>query len=240
MLTQIYIELYKFKRSKILWVIIALVVVHALWSFFQASIQSISWDVFLNSQYMNLWIRPAFFTFLSAYLFIRDYEEKSIGTFLTYPFSRSQWYFSKLITSFCIISLIIIVNFGIDLAIGILLIDQPLNFSILGNQLVFLIELILLYSALIPLSAAIGIWLKKYVFCAVVSAFVVGISTIFGASSRYITLNPWLFPYLFSHYPQNLSNIYLWIPGIYVSIVIVALGGLLGYYRYIKTDVIKL
>lgn len=237
MLTQIYMELYKFKRSKILWVIIALLVIHVLWSFIQASTRSLSWDVFLNSQYMNLWIRPSFFTFLSGYIFVRDYEERSIGTLLTYPFSRSHWYLSKLITAFCIISLIIMINFAFDLVIGILLLGQPLTLSIVGNQLVFLIETVLLYSALIPLSATLGILLRKYVLCAVASVFVVMISTLFSASPKYITLDPWLLPYLFSHYPQNLPEISLWTPGVYISIIIVVSGGLLGYYRYINTDV---
>lgn len=238
MLTQIYMELYKFKRSKILWAIIALLTVHLFWSFLQGSTQRLNWNEFLNAQYMNLWIHPAFFTFLTGYLFVRDYEEKGVSNLFAYPFSRGQWYFAKLITSFLIIALILLASFGIDLAIGLLLLAQPLSFSILIHQLVLSIEVILFFGALSPISAMIGIWLRKYALCLAVSLFVLFISALFGTIPKYITLDPWLLPYLFSHYPQNLSNISPWIPGVYVSVIMIVFSGLLGYHHYIKMDVV--
>lgn len=237
MLTQTVTELMKFKRSKIGWIVVFLVIADGFSCFLQLGAKDLTWDTFLNERYMDLWIRPALFTFITGYLFTRDIRSQSVGLLFTYPFRSSQWYFSKLVTAAAIIAMLLGLSFAIRVLVGLTLLSEPAGFPVLGRQFIQLIITFLLYIGLVPLSACIALLVRSTVLLAIVSLGIIIPSFVLGAmSSEYMNLNPWLLPYLYSHYPSNLPEVSLWDKGIFVTGTVVLLSILVGLYLYTKKN----
>ncbi|WP_036735320.1 hypothetical protein, partial [Paenibacillus zanthoxyli] len=126
-----------------------------------------------------------------------------------------------------------------ELIIGLFLLSEPLTLANLRYQLAFLVQTWLLYIALTPLAAFIAIVVRKSILCAIASAGGGIMSMPLGVvSSKYITLSPWLIPYLFSYYPLNIPDYPVWEPGLLVSGILILLSMGLGLYIYTKKDLI--
>lgn len=237
MLTQTVTELMKFKRSKIGWIVAFLVIADCFSCFLQLGAKDLTWDMFLNERYMNLWIRPALFTFLTGYLFTRDIGSQSASMLFTYPFHGSQWYFSKLATAASIIAMLLALSFAMRVLIGLPLLSEPAGFAILSHQFMQLVLTWLLYIVLIPLSACIALLVRSTVLLAMVSLGIIIPSFVLGAmSSEYMNLNLWLLPYLYSHFPSNLPDVPLWDKGIFVTGTVAVLSMFAGLYVYTKKN----
>ncbi|WP_179223587.1 ABC transporter permease [Paenibacillus tyrfis] len=238
MLTQTVTELMKFKRSKMGWIVAFLVMADCFSCFLQLGAKDLTWDMFLNERYMNLWIRPALFTFITGYLFTRDIGLQSAGMLFTYPFRRSQWYFSKLATAAAIIAMLLALSFAMRVLIGLPLLSEPAGFAILSRQFMQLVLTWLIYIGLVPLSACIALWVRSTVLLAMASLGILIPGFMLAVmSSEYMNLNPWLLPYLYSHYPSNLPDMPLWDTGLFVTGTVVVLSMLVGLYVYTKKNV---
>ncbi|MFU1793607.1 ABC transporter permease [Paenibacillus azoreducens] len=235
MLTLISVEFLKLRRCKIWWLILSIFAAHAYSDILKVS--SYHWDVFLNATYMNLWLRPILFTFLSGYLFTRDDEQRMQVIFFSYPFNRSLWFLSKCLTAFLWVGMILFVSGIIDVSLGMLFLQDPYTLSVLKYQCMSFLGSWILFSGLIPLGIILALGVRSTVRLGILSVLIplleLPLTALF---PKYALINPWLLPYLYFSFPYNYPTHFLWERGLWISVTLIAASLFFSWYLYVARD----
>jgi len=203
MLNILYIELFKLKSSKMLWLIV-------LGAFFPGLI---SWwgafytmskghpmpvaDVLSNISYMmSLVLAPLLFYLFTAYIVAREYQEKTINHLFTYPAPRWMFYLGKLLTMLVVITATFALSYVAMVVMALVYNGQEVTVELVLQYLLLQVWMIPVHFALIPLAFAVSFVSRSYV-AAIILAIVPMLltSTLLSSSSPYNVLFPWVAPY---------------------------------------------
>lgn len=249
-------EVRKFKRSAILWVIVAVILFPVVVSLLMAMGmerhgQEPSVFTFLLNHFLflHMLMGAPLFTLIAGYVFSREHQERTINHLLTYPYPRWQWYAGKLLIVVPIVALILGIQFLLQWGVGALytgeLIPVEPPRDIPGDELFVQIVKgsllgILFQILLIPAGVAAGI-LGKNVIAPVVlgvcAAGLNGVILIAGISMKYAVFNPWFIPIIHSGILLETPPDYVYLRA-YVTLAVVCIVSLaVGLYHFVKADV---
>jgi bacitracin transport system permease protein len=165
----LYTEAYKLKGSKMLWLILLGAFVPAFLNFIIAVEESngntLNWDRILynNITMLSLILVPFLSSLYIGFIIAREFQENTINTLYTYPFSKVKFYLAKILILVPIIFCIFILSFAFVILFGYFINHETLT-----------IELIILYGkgyliaaaatiAFVPLAATVSYIGKTYI-----------------------------------------------------------------------------
>ncbi|QEK13128.1 hypothetical protein FQB35_12800 [Crassaminicella thermophila] len=242
MLNLLYTEVLKLKRAKIMWLLpiggllptllSLIIIINNLKNY------NIHWEsAFKNNfVFMTLIMGVALFSLISGYVFSREYTENTANTLYTYPVDKSKFIFAKLMVIFIMIYITLAINYVSLLVGGMMLIKEPMTGSLLIDTMKSQLLIGIMFFALSPVSALLGVIGKN-----VIPPIVLGISgvitNIVVVNSKYIFLFPWSIPtaYIFRENVDNPGLAYINAGIILTGMFIIFLIGLIGYLK--KKDV---
>lgn len=197
MLSILYGEALKLKRSKMLWMIVLGALLPAALNYLVAwhqldSASAIKWDSFFhdNLMLMAMLMCPTLFALFAGYLFAREYQDRTINSFLTVPRSRMLLLLGKYIMMLPIMIATVLLSIGLTLLGGFLLKHEVLTAVMMKEALVKYLILIVTQYALISIAATVSILGKSYIPAMGLGVFAV-ISELTIMQSKYIMYYPW-------------------------------------------------
>lgn len=249
-------EARKFRRSAILWVIVAVILFPVVVSLMMAmgmesNGRKAPLYIFFSNHFLfvHLLMGAPLFALIAGYVFSREHQERTINNLLTYPYSRWQWYAGKLLIVAPIVALILAIQFLLQWGAGALYtgewIPREAYLETPGEELlVQVIKAVLLgilfQILLIPAGAAAGIFGKNAIapiVLGVCAAGLNGVILISGIPMKYAAFNPWFMPIFHSGMMAETpaDDVFL---RAYVSLAVVCIASLAaGLHRFVKADV---
>lgn len=200
MLSIIYGEALKLKRSKMLWLIVLGALLPVVLNYFVARHQigdtkSVVWQQLFQENLMLLvaLMGPALFALFTGYIFAREYTERTINSFLTVPRSRVLLLLGKYVIMLPVIVATIALSFGLTLVSGFILRHELLTADALQDAGLRYLILIATQYALISVAATVSLFGKSYIPAMGLGVFAV-ISELTIMQSKYIMYYPWSAP----------------------------------------------
>ncbi|WP_308638030.1 ABC transporter permease [Paenibacillus silvisoli] len=197
MLNLIACEWLKWRRSRMLWMILlgALLPIALVFLIQLNSSEPFDWKaLFTNNLFiMTMLMCPALFALLTGYLFAREFQERTVNNLLTGPYSRNKVMTAKFLIAlpvlFSVVLLAFLLTFGIGFFFTSKLPTSDVLFGIMGKYgLLFILEY-----ALVPLSAAVALLWRSYIPAMGLGVFAV-VSIITIMQSKFIMYYPWSAP----------------------------------------------
>ena len=243
-----YAELVKLKRAKIWWLFLVAAILPAQLNILIVLTFEMPTDVhdlddlFLsNLQLLDQPMMQIMLSLLAGHLFGREYSERTINTLFTYPFSRLQVFFSKLIVLFLLLVVFFVAAYLSVLSTAWTFDADAMTLSLLMRYFgIFLLSAVANF-ALVPIYALVTMILKN-----VVSSVLVGIAMMisngFLMYSPIAAWSPLSLPMLLKvsllgihdAYPKPLDNPMYAVAGLVVVFVVSFLGNII-YLK--KSDV---
>lgn len=241
MLSILYGEALKLKRSKMLWLIVLGAMLPSVLNFFVAqhelnSIPALVWkDLFQeNTMIMAMLMCPALFALFAGYLFAREYQDRTVNSFLTVPRSRILLLFGKYLIMLPVIVATVALSFGFTLLIGFGLKHEVLTADVLNKAIGQYLLLIVTQYALISIAATVSILGKSYIPAMGLGVFAV-ISELTIMQSKYIMYYPWSAQLnLLLNMSPKFNNVQLGVSVLLIAFFVPLLFNM-AYYR--KADV---
>lgn len=190
-------EWLKLKRSKMLWLIAAGALLPALLNFFIAyhrvgSTGILQWSTLFHDELMlmTLLMSPSLFALFAGYILAREYQERTVNTFLTAPRARLELLFAKYAIMIPVIFATLALSYLLTLLSGLLLKHEALTAALLGKYALKFALLLVMQFALISLSITASMIGKSYVPAMGVGIFAL-LSSFVIMQSEYIMYDPW-------------------------------------------------
>lgn len=192
-------EWMKWKRSRMLWLMLLGAALPALLVFLvelngASDSKPLDWVNYFetNLQIMAMLMCPALFSLLIGYLFAREFQERTVNNMLTGPHSRLRVLTAKFIIAFPVLLAVMLLTFLLILGTGFFFhgAGEALTMSILGKEAGKYALLLVLQYALAPISAAVALLWRSYIPAMGLGIFAV-ISELTIMQSKYIMYYPW-------------------------------------------------
>lgn len=193
-------EMLKLKRSKMLWLVVIGALLPAVLVYIvglnkQETGILLKWETMVNNNLMlmTMLMAPALFSLFAGYLVGREYQERTVNSFLTVPRSRILLLFGKYLAMVPIILATSALALLFTVGSGLLLKTEALTGAILWNMAQDYFGLFVVQFALISFPITVSIIGKSYVpamgfgIFAVTSEFII-------MQSKYIMYYPWSAP----------------------------------------------
>lgn len=198
------------------------------------------YEVYDNTlMFLMLLFGTLVFSVMAAFLFSREYSEKTLKTIFAVPVPRTRFLVSKLITLLILVLLLMLAAWG---SVLVLAAFGSLFFEIgefdFQTILYWLFQIVsggvLLYATLTPF-VYLAIWTKGFLVPTIVSAAVVLVNVVFSGSSA-AALFPWTATYLFLRGRLADSRYPVWVSFAMIGLVcIVGIGA--SIIRFQKEDI---
>ncbi|MFC4810602.1 ABC transporter permease [Paenibacillus sp. GCM10023250] len=199
MLDLIACEWLKWKRSRMLWLVLLGALLPALLMFLvqlnsASNGQPFQWKDYFETplQIMAMLMCPALFSLLVGYLFAREFQERTVNNMLTGPHSRLAVLTAKFIIAFPVLLAVMLLTFVLVLGSGLVFQGAASSLTmklLLGEAGKYGLLLVLQY-ALSPISAAVALLWRSYIPAMGLGIFAV-ISELTIMQSKYIMYYPW-------------------------------------------------
>lgn len=195
-----YAECLKLKRSKMLWLVVIGAFLPALLNLFIAlhNLEAKPFvpfkDLFNNNLLMmTMLMCPTLFALFAGYIFGREYQERTINSFLTVPHSRILLLLGKYAVMLPVMFATLALSFALTVLTGFLIRHDALTGGVLGDAAAKYLLLLVLEYALISAAATVSIVGKGYIPAMGLGVFAV-ISELTIMQSKYIMDYPWSAP----------------------------------------------
>ncbi|NEW07884.1 ABC transporter permease subunit [Paenibacillus sp. SYP-B3998] len=164
MLNVIYTELYKLKRTNVLWLIIIGAAVPALLNLL-VELEHLEWDEFFynNLIFFTVLTGPALFTLMGGYVVAREYTERTVNQLFVYPYRRFTLMFGKLIVILIMMIATFSLNFILVILSGNFISDELLTGAIFREYAGVYLWMLALMALTIPMAMTAGIVGKSYI-----------------------------------------------------------------------------
>lgn len=181
MLSSIYCEFFKLKRSHFYLSILLIASIMPLTLFLGWALQNhyVNWNkyFFQIEQMTFMVVTIPISTLISAYIFGREFSSKTISTLFCYPINKLKIFFSKLIVIMILTALAIIFQLLITILFGFILNHAQLTNTILFIHLkIAAINLLTLY-AILPLAILITLVIKN-IAVPLVYSFIISVGNV--------------------------------------------------------------
>lgn len=210
LLTVIGAEFSKLKRCKVLWSIPICALIPDILVFIMYSINEkypiVVWEDYIKTPIMliNIFLGIGFFSLLAGFIYSREYEENTVNNLFSYPISRTQFFISKLLVMFILISITLISSFIILVLLGLILKHERLTFDIFSYYGKAYLYMIIMHFALIPIAALLSIRSKKIVPSVILGIGALSLNIII-MNTPLNTLFPWSIPTIFSPHENGMT-----------------------------------
>lgn len=202
MVNLIACEWIKWKRSKVLWlmligsllpVLLNLAIMLNSYSNDQTTV--LHWSTYFgdNLMLMTMLMCPTLFSLLIGYMFAREFLERTVNNLLTGPKARYQVLAAKFVITIPVMSAVLLSSILLTWASGYVIPHDPITLHILGQTLGKYGLLLALQFALAPISAVVAILGRSYIPAMGLGVFAV-ISELTIMQSKYIMYFPWSVP----------------------------------------------
>lgn len=186
MISILYSEIVKLKRSLVFFVIPIAAFVTALLSVFNAT----EWNsTFINNAVLwALLMGPAISSLFTGYVFSAEYHDKTINNLLVYPYAAYKFFIAKMFAIFSLIATSLIISYVFTLALGFAVNIPDLNMDIIAKSSQIYFSLIIMESAFMPIAALLAILSKNYILSTgvgIVTALIGGVFTSFQQGSLF-------------------------------------------------------
>ena len=185
-----YSELVKLKRAKIWWLFLVAAILPAQLNILivltfkmPTTVHNLDDLFFSNLQVLDQPMMQIMLSLLAGHLFGQEYSERTINTLFTYPFSRLQVFFSKLIVLFLLLVVFFVAAYMSALTTAWTFDAEALSLSLLMRYFGFFLLSAVVNFALAPIYALFTLILKN-----VVSSVLVGIAMMI--SNGYLVYSP--------------------------------------------------
>lgn len=157
-------EIYKLKRTKILYLSLVGAGLPLLINSMGAAQFELTWEQYYFFNWnMAFLMSPVLFSVLSSYLFVREYQEKAINQLFMYPYQRIKYFIGKFIVCFLLISLTFFLLILGILIIGQLIIPETISLNQLFTFLLLTGLTIVAHWMLVPIAIFVSIITKSYI-----------------------------------------------------------------------------
>lgn len=162
MLKIIKMELYKFKHSKLLWIIPGAIILSLVLIILEQvgseTPVTLTWNIYFlrNEETFNTSVISIIFAVITGFIIAREYQYNTIDTVLCYPYSRIQLILSKILTMLPIIVVTFILFFGVVLVSGLLFCQDSLTYTFIGAKLRLYLILSLIHFSIVPITALVA------------------------------------------------------------------------------------
>lgn len=168
MLNTIYIEFYKLKRSKVIFLAPVSAFLPALLALLThlsggASAKDIQNMYNLNSIMMNSLMSIVIFALFASYVFNREYTENTINTLFSCSISRTKFFFGKITVIFAFIILTNLFQFIFITLAACLLSYSSITLGFLLKELLIILATAVMQLALVPLDIFITLNSKSII-----------------------------------------------------------------------------
>ncbi|QHW31253.1 ABC transporter permease subunit [Paenibacillus rhizovicinus] len=192
-------EWLKWRRSRMLWLVLLGALLPALLVFFitlngASNDEPFHWKNYFETdlQIMAMLMCPALFSLLIGYMFAREFQERTVNNMLTGPHSRLSVLAAKFIITLPVLLAVMLLSFLLVLGSGFVFhgASESFTMSLLFDQAGKFGLLLLLEYALAPISAAVALLWRSYIPAMGLGIFAV-ISEMTIMQSKYIMYYPW-------------------------------------------------
>ncbi|SEO50825.1 ABC transporter permease [Paenibacillus sp. OV219] len=200
MLDLIACEWLKWRRSRMLWLVLLGALLPAALNFFVEVHNSgtgaeFGWKGFFddNLMMMMMLMCPALFSLLIGYLFAREFQERTVNNMLTGPYSRNLVLAAKFIIAVPVLASVLLLSFLLTFASAFVFTSHLPSAEIFWHTLGKYGLLLALEYALVPIAAAVALLWRSYIPAMGLGVFAV-ISELTIMQSKYIMYYPWSAP----------------------------------------------
>ncbi|KOP72400.1 hypothetical protein AMS59_15835 [Lysinibacillus sp. FJAT-14745] len=161
MLSILYSEIVKLKRSLVFIVIPLAAIITAILSGFNAK----DWHNALinNAVFWSILMGPAIASLFTGYVFANEYLDKTINNLLAYPYAAYKFFIGKMLAIFILITTSITMSFIFTIIFGLLTNIPGLNIEMVIKYIQFYVILIIMEFAFVPIAAFLTILSKNYI-----------------------------------------------------------------------------
>lgn len=171
MLNLIRLEFMKWKRSRFLLAALASMLIApfvatvSTYSKMHNPSMTVDWDSFFGvALQVNLsLIFPILFGALTAYVFVQEYQDRTVITLFTLPHRRSSIFLAKIITILVTLLTLIILNTVLTFLGGKLMLSQPLTSTLLFKHAYLSIITGIMALCFIPIFAYVGMRTRHFI-----------------------------------------------------------------------------
>lgn len=167
MLNSIYCEFLKLKKSHFYLSIILIACIMPLTLFLGWLVQGhyVIWNryLFQMEQLAFMFLTITLSSLIAAYIFAREFSQKTMSTLFCYPVNKTKIFFSKLITMAIFTAIAIIFELLLSISLGFFLNHEPFTSKILFNHLIVALYNILALYAISPIAILITLLCKNIV-----------------------------------------------------------------------------
>jgi len=182
-------EAAKLRHSKLLWLTMLCVMFPTLVSTLMvlASNDAYSWQTWFhtNLQFQVMLMAPPLFSIFTGYIVAREYQDKTINTLFSYPYSRTSFYMSKMLIVAVMIVGTLIFTFAVNSGLGQILLDSRISISEWFVYLKIYALVGILFLALIPLWMYVSMIGKSLIPAIVIGIIIILIPGPVGGSAAY-------------------------------------------------------
>jgi hypothetical protein len=197
----IYTDILKLKRAKIIWVLVAVVLLlHSitfadLYNMYTNRGVIVDWNrsIANTALFINVMLGVPMISIVVGYIFSREYSENTINTLFTYPISRTKFIISKFVIIYILILMTFIICYVLSIIVGIMIPHEPFTTEIFIKYLKVYLLMSVMHFALIPPISLAAIFSKNIIpaICMAVGAVFIGA---FALQTKYAEIFPWSIP----------------------------------------------
>lgn len=199
MLDLIACEWLKWRRSRMLWLILLGALLPAVLNFFvevhNSSDAAFQWKGYFgdNLMMMMMLMCPALYALLIGYLFAREFQERTVNNMLTGPYSRNLVLAAKFVIAIPVLGSVLLLAFLLTFGSAFVFTSDLPSASVFWHALGKYGLLLLIEYALVPIAAAVALLWRSYIPAMGLGVFAV-ISELTIMQSKYIMYYPWSAP----------------------------------------------
>ena len=240
MINILYSEILKLKKSYFLLIILAGGLAVPLLLFFGWLLQgqTVAWDRYAaNSEIMMfIMLCPILFSLVSAYVFSREFTDKTANILYSYPVHKIEIFLGKLLVIFMVITVIYIIHFAALFGGGLILNHEPLTRKILlAHGKIHLYSMIFQF-ALIPIGIFIAS-LCRNIMLPIICGTLVTLTNMFLLSGNKFKYSPFMMPFMpLANYTDKLKY-FVTTQTIFMAVVVFVVGFIACSIYYLKTDI---
>lgn len=240
MVNILYSEMLKLKKSYFLLIILAggLALPLLLFLGWLVQGQTVVWNGYTaNSEIMMfIMLCPILFSLVSAYVFSREFTDKTANILYSYPAHKIKIFQGKLLVIFMVIAIIYIIHFVALFGTGLILNHEPLTKEILLAHGKIHLYSMIFHFALIPISIFIAS-LCRNIILPIICATLVTLTNMFLLSGNKFKYSPFMMPFMpLANYTDKLKY-FVTTQTIFMAVVVFMVGFITCSLYYLKTDI---
>lgn len=239
MLSILYSEMVKLKRSLVFIVIPLAAIITAILSSFNAK----DWHIALinNAVFWSILMGPAISSLFTGYVFASEYLDKTINNLLAYPYAAYKFFIGKMFAVFSLIATSITVSFLFTLIFCLVTNVPGLHMDMVVKYILFYVILISMEFAFVPIAAFLTILSKNYILSTgfgVTTALIGGVLAsfklghLFPSTAATLTLHSIAGKFGFSE-----SSLQIPIPSVISLVIYFVVPLIVGVFYFQKMDV---